>query len=228
MIGTGLFLAFQRYTGPVSEYIIRRVNGEKTTADRLAEFGNEARARMAPAFAQAEVAYPPEWVTLVAIKSDRSLAVYGGHAAEDPRHVITYPVQGQSGELGPKLREGDRQVPEGLYNIEALNPNSRFYVSLRLNYPNAWDQARAADDGRNEPGSDIYIHGQRASVGCLAMGDVAIEELYTLVADCGMKNVRVIIAPVDFRHATAPDELSEKLPWLDALYGDIRAALATL
>src|SRR5690606_33287906 len=102
--------------------------------------------------------------------------------------VHQYPVLAASGQAGPKLREGDRQVPEGFYAIESLHPNSRFHLALRVNYPNQSDRQRAAEDGRTNLGGDIMIHGSNASVGCLAMGDPAAEDLFVLVADVGIQN----------------------------------------
>ncbi len=118
-------------------------------------------------------------------------------------------------------------MPEGIYEIERLNPNSRFYVSMRLNFPNAWDQERAREEGRHEPGSDIYIHGQTASVGCLAMGDPAIEELFTLVVDVG-RTVPVIIAPVDLLVVEQAAPGPDSPPWLPRLYQNIEQALQAL
>ena len=200
--------------------------GQFTTGDRIDAFGEAARARMHPAFNHAGVPYPPGEVALVALKAARTLTLYAGASPSDLKLIATYPVLGQSGDLGPKLREGDRQVPEGIYRIEGLNPNSNFYVSLRLNYPNDFDREKAAADGRIEPGSDIYLHGGTASVGCLAMGDEVIEELFTLAADVRLKNIRVIIAP---DAECSPESAAERAPeWLPELYGTIRAALKAL
>jgi murein L,D-transpeptidase YafK len=93
-------------------------------------------------------------------------------------HFKTWPIARWSGRLGPKLREGDGQTPEGFYHTDtdSLNPRSRFHLSFDVNYPNAWDKAR----DRN--GSLIMIHGSDVSIGCLAMTDPAIEQIYTLVA----------------------------------------------
>ena len=79
--------------------------------------------------------------------------------------------------LGPKLREGDRQVPEGVYTIANMNPNSISHLSLALSYPNDFDRARAAEDGRadNTLGGSIMIHGGSGSIGCMAVGDEAAE-----------------------------------------------------
>lgn len=104
----------------------------------------------------------------------------------------TYRIAKQSGGPGPKRKEGDRQVPEGFYRIEGLNPKSSYHLSLRLNYPNASDLERADPKA---PGSDIYIHGKAVSIGCLAMTDPIIEELYTLVAEGWPKRVEVHLFP---------------------------------
>lgn len=208
------------------ESIVQHMSGRKTVGDRLAEFGDAARARMRPAFEAAGVAYPPNAVVLVAFKDARTLTLHGADASGAQRFIATYPVLGLSGELGPKLREGDRQVPEGVYRIEGVNPNSNYHVSLRLNYPNNFDLQKAAADGRLEAGSDIYIHGGTASVGCLAMGDTAIEELFILALDCGIEKLRVIIAPGDLREGEVSVEGVP--PWTPELYRQIREALRRL
>ncbi len=202
------------------------MSGRKTVGDRLAEFGDAARARMRPAFEAAGVAYPPNAVMLVAFKDSRTLTLHAGTGQDALKTITTYPVLGQSGELGPKLREGDRQVPEGLYRIEGVNPNSNYHVSLRLNYPNNFDLQKAAAEGRLDAGSDIYIHGGSASVGCLAIGDTAIEELFILALDCGVERFRVIIAPGDFREGEVSVEGVP--PWTVELYKQIRDALGRL
>lgn len=88
----------------------------------------------------------------------------------------TYRICEMSGELGPKLSEGDHQAPEGFYAVgpEWLNPESRFHLSFNIGYPNELDQAH----GRS--GSLIMIHGGCASVGCFAMTDRRMEEIYIL------------------------------------------------
>jgi len=90
----------------------------------------------------------------------------------------TYPICNYSGDLGPKLREGDRQSPEGFYFVgkSALNPNSSYHLSFNLGYPNAYDRAR------NRTGSYLMVHGDCRSIGCYAMTDAGIEEIYGLGA----------------------------------------------
>ena len=195
LIVAGLAAAAMAFT-PFGHRVVVKLRGAKTVEDRLAEFGDAARARWRPHFEAAGVAYPPRDVTLYAIKGDRILHVY-----VDKQLIRSLPVLGQSGGPGPKLREGDRQVPEGVYGIESLHPNSRFHAALRVAYPNEHDRALAASEGRSfeSLGGDIMIHGGSASVGCLAMGDAAAEDLFALAADVGVESVTLLVAPIDLR-----------------------------
>lgn len=89
----------------------------------------------------------------------------------------TYDVCGKSGSLGPKIYEGDLQTPEGFYNVteDRLNPNSKFFLSFNIGYPNAYDRAH------KRTGSLLMIHGSCVSQGCLAMTDLHIGEIYLIV-----------------------------------------------
>ena len=88
----------------------------------------------------------------------------------------TYPICRWSGDLGPKVKEGDRQAPEGFYSIGPgqMNPQSAYYLSFNMGYPNAFDKAL----GRT--GSQLMVHGDCSSRGCYAMTDEQISEIYTL------------------------------------------------
>src|SRR5262249_22886762 len=145
----------------------------------------------------------PHGLVLVGLKEERQLEVYASSSAGPYQFIRSYPILAASGTLGPKLKEGDRQVPEGIYAIEALNPNSRFHLSLRVGYPNTFDREQARNEGRANLGGDIMIHGKAVSIGCLAVGDVAAEDLFVLAADVGLTNITVILAPVDFRSGKA-------------------------
>jgi murein L,D-transpeptidase YafK len=142
--------------------------------------------------------------------------------------VSTYPILGASGVLGPKLREGDLQVPEGIYPITELNPNSTHQVSLRIGYPNGFDRAQAALDGRTNLGGDIMIHGGRASIGCIAVGDQVSEDLFVLAADTGVSNITVVISPVDFREGRTLPASTNQPAWIPTLYNKIKATLVEL
>ncbi len=89
----------------------------------------------------------------------------------------TYEICNFSGDLGPKLREGDRQSPEGFYAVDssAMNPNSSYHLSFNLGFPNQYDRAH------DRTGSFLMIHGDCVSVGCYAMTDEGIEEIYLIV-----------------------------------------------
>ena len=91
----------------------------------------------------------------------------------------TYPMCRWSGQLGPKLREGDHQVPEGFYTIAPgqMNPNSHYYLSFNVGYPNAYDRAY----GRT--GGDIMVHGICSSAGCYSMTDAQIAEIYAIARE---------------------------------------------
>ena len=202
-----------------------KIPGRCTVPDRLAQFGAAASARLAPHLARAGVAYPPHAVALIAFKDEASLQLYARAKVGGWRFVRAYPVLAASGDLGPKLKQGDSQVPEGSYRVELLNPNSSYHVSLRLNYPNGFDRAMAKRDKRTNLGGDIMIHGKSVSIGCLAMGDRAAEELFTLAAQVGLENVSVLLSPTDFRVKPSP-ALPANLPaWTRVLYRDLESAL---
>lgn len=190
---------------------------------RLAQFGAAARQRLQPHFEQAGVAWPGRRVALLAFKDSKQLELHAQGADGNWRFIRRYPILAASGDTGPKLREGDFQVPEGFYSVTFLNANSRFHVSLRLNYPNDFDKRMAVRDGRRQLGGDIMIHGSRVSVGCLAMGDPVAEELFTLTQALGMHRLEVLIAPTDFRHAALPDRTEPA--WLLPLYRDLQDAM---
>jgi murein L,D-transpeptidase YafK len=199
------------------------------TLERVIEsIGPVRRRALAAAFAAAGgCPYPPARATLLAVKDEKRLELWAPDAAGRMRHVKDYQVLAASGGLGPKLREGDRQVPEGIYRVVALNPQSRFHLSLRLDYPNEFDLAQARRDGRSEPGSDIFIHGGAASIGCLAMGDEAVEELFLLAHETGPAKLAVIIVPADFRRREFPPPPGAPA-WTAELYARLRAAAGEL
>ena len=199
-----------------------------TIASRLELHGPAARARLVPRFTRAGIAYPPRAVTLVGLKRERLLQVYAGPRADALAHVADHTILAASGGPGPKLREGDAQVPEGLYRIESLNPNSAFHLSLRVNYPNAFDRRRGAEDGRRRLGGDIMIHGSAVSIGCLAMGDEVAEDLFVLAADTGLPRIAVILAPWDLRRHPAPAGEVSLPAWAPGLYASIAGALRRL
>jgi len=190
----------------------------------LDKYGPAAEKRLRPRFHDAGAPFPPGAAALLIFKHEERLELWATRSRAWI-HVRDYPVLAASGDPGPKLREGDGQVPEGVYRIIALNPNSSYHLSMKLDYPNAFDLQKARAEGRTRPGSDIFIHGKAVSIGCVAVGDEAIEELFTLVARIGRPNVKVITAPNDLRTATPLRHPTHRPPWIDELHAAIRRAL---
>ena len=206
---------------------MQKLRGKHTVADRVAQFGPIVRTRWQPHFAGKGVSYPPQKLVLVGLKNEKQLQVYAADAGGNFKFIRAFFIQSASGKPGPKLRYGDFQVPEGLYGIESLNPNSAFHLALRVDYPNAFDKAQAKKDGRTELGGDIMIHGSNVSAGCLAMGDEAAEDLFVLAAEVGAPNIEVILSPLDFRSQNVPDDPSRPA-WVRDLYTEIKTALLKL
>ncbi|HZP11183.1 MAG TPA: L,D-transpeptidase family protein [Nevskiaceae bacterium] len=201
------------------------VRGGYSIDERVQQVGPRVEARLRPSFVTAGVAYPPHELAYLAFKDTGALQVYARDTAESPwTFIASYAVHAASGHLGPKLLEGDSQVPEGIYSIALLNPNSRYHLSLRVSYPNDFDRQMALADGRTRLGGDIMIHGDHRSIGCLAMGNDAAEDLFVLAALAATQPPIVIISPTDFR-AGAPTTLPGDPSWIGALYAQIRDAL---
>lgn len=201
--------------------------GQWTVSDVLQVYGDNVKNKLGYYFKKAEVSYPPRQVTLVALKQEKKLELWARDKGEF-RLIRDYFIMAASGDPGPKLRQGDRQVPEGVYRVTGLNPNSNYHLSMQLNYPNKFDLVHAEEDGRTDVGSDIFIHGKHASIGCLAMGDTAIRELFVLTAKVGVQNVKVVIAPHDPRAyplMANPEEMPE---WTSILYAMITHEFETI
>lgn len=135
----------------------------------------------------------PVFIRIVKEKQQLELWVQGAKGWQIKHN---YPILAMSGQLGPKTKEGDKQAPEGFYKVtkKLLNPKSRFHLAFNIGYPNAYDQSL------NRTGSFIMVHGSKYSIGCFAMGDPAIEEIYTMVAtalDKGQAFIPVQIYPFE-------------------------------
>lgn len=144
-------------------------------------------------------------VLFVAYKDLDRLDVFAkSPTATTYRPIQQYKICARSGNLGPKKAEGDKQVPEGFYSINRFNPKSKFYLSLGLNYPNAFDLAH------NSTGSDIFIHGKCETVGCLPMTDDYMKEIYLYALwakNSGQNHIPVYIFPFEM---TEENMLSHK------------------
>jgi murein L,D-transpeptidase YafK len=122
------------------------------------------------------------------------MEVWKANSQDRYQLVATYPICAWSGMLGPKKKEGDRQAPEGFYNITPgqMNPNSQYYLSFDIGYPNKFDRAY----GRT--GRNIMVHGACASAGCYSMSDAAVLQIYAFARDAfrgGQKSFQVQAFP---------------------------------
>ncbi len=139
---------------------------------------------------------------LRAFKYEQKLEIWLRQDGKEGHELLkTYHFCTSSGTLGPKRREGDFQIPEGVYHIDRFNPKSRFFLSLGLNYPNTSDRILG---NALAPGSDIFIHGGCASVGCIPIRNQGIRELYLLAEQAkvnGQQKIPVHIFPYNFKNA---------------------------
>lgn len=177
---------------------------QQTVADVLRRCEPAARRTFAFACERQGVAWPPRRVTLLVFKQEKRLEAWGANARGPFRHLADFPILAASGRMGPKRRQGDSQVPEGIYRLNALNPNSAYHLSLRVDYPNADDLRLPGRLPAARQGGDIYVHGNAVSIGCVAIGDPAIEHVFCLVARAAPGERHILLSPRDFRRPDAP------------------------
>jgi murein L,D-transpeptidase YafK len=154
--------------------------------------------------------WPAKYLYIRSFKYDSQMEVWVKNEAKEPFKLFkTYRVCALAGSLGPKRMKGDYQVPEGFYYINEFNPNSNYYLSLGLNYPNASDKILSDSI---QPGGDIYIHGSCVTVGCIPITDQQIDEVYVMAAyakDAGQDFIPVHIYPVRFSNKKSAAYLAE-------------------
>lgn len=178
--------------------------------DRL----SEVTARVSPSLEESLREAGLSWgspVFLRIFKEERELEVWV-RKGESFQKFRSYPVAAMSGTLGPKLREGDGQAPEGFYYVpsSAMLPTSRYHLAFNIGFPNRYDESK----GRT--GSFIMVHGAEASIGCFAMTDAKIEEIYLLCEAAlgkGQRFFRVHVFPFrmsEARMAKAQDHRWEE------------------
>ncbi|MBF0462716.1 MAG: L,D-transpeptidase family protein [Magnetococcales bacterium] len=198
---------------------------DKKAEEPVVYFDQEIVDRVRTLLSQAGLEYPlRKAFSLLIFKEERLMELW----VEDdtgPRLIKSYPILGMSGHAGPKRRRGDLQVPEGIYQITLLNAHSSYHLSLKLDYPNLFDLQKATEEGRTDLGGDIYIHGGSSSVGCIAMGNPAVEELYVLTLTAGTGPREVIIAPYDFRQQPDKGTPGADPVWLPELYQEMTGRL---
>ncbi len=133
---------------------------------------------------------------LRAFKEEKEIEVWAKNSTDKKyQKLITYEVCATSGDIGPKRKQGDLQIPEGMYHINRFNPNSNYHLSMGINYPNPSDKILGE---KNKLGGDIFIHGNCVTIGCLPITDDKIKELYILCVEAknsGQNTIPVTIFP---------------------------------
>lgn len=191
---------------PIPAPPLGQLSGEETVGEsfrahqlafsRVVSARDATDLRLRDRFDRNALRYPASEIFLRVFKHERVLQLW---ARSRPGDVFTlvheYPVCALPGQLGPKRRMGDLQVPEGVYYIDHFNPESAYHLSLRINYPNLADRMRRQALAL---GGDIFIHGGCETVGCVPIENDNMEEVYWLAVqamDAGQKVIPVHIFP---------------------------------
>ncbi|MBU6452727.1 MAG: hypothetical protein KGS72_13155 [Cyanobacteria bacterium REEB67] len=192
-----------------------------TVPQALARFAGPARVALKDEFARAGVPYPPAKLTLVGLKQERVVLLFAG---AKPKLIAQWPLSTFSGKLGPKLREGDLQIPEGTYKITGLRAS--FRLSVLVDYPNRFDRLQAAADKRTHLGGDILIHNGTHSTGCLVLSIDDMAQIFTAAHDVGCANVTLIIAPCNLSKGKPALDMASQPGWLPLHYEHLRRQLS--
>ncbi|MGB0929791.1 MAG: L,D-transpeptidase family protein [Chitinophagales bacterium] len=151
-------------------------------------------------FAARNLPYPPTEVYFRAFKKEGVLEIWVKGWDGRFKKFDDYTSCASSGDLGPKRRQGDEQVPEGFYHISRFNPQSNYYLSLGINYPN---QADRINSTHSRLGGSIYIHGSCKTIGCIPLTNEKIKEVYLLAVkakNSGQGKIPIHIFPFKFNN----------------------------
>lgn len=202
-----------------------KLDWNKSIEHVIKRYGLPVEPKLKAKFANKGISYPPSDIALLAFKKEQQVQLWAKDEQHSWRMIHEYPLTAYSGRLGPKLREYDRQIPEGIYRLTSFNPFSSMHLSMMINYPNSFDRLQASKEGRKKLGNNIFLHGKSFSVGCLAVGDKAIDELFLLVYRVGLAHAKVIIAPNDLRKAKPATPTFAQPRWIPELYKQIAQEL---
>jgi len=150
--------------------------------------------------------WPPKEMFIRVFKHEKELEVWVSDSVDFYLYK-RYSICKLSGDFGPKRKEGDLQVPEGFYYINDFNPYSKYHLSLGVSYPNQSDKILSP---HKDLGGLIYIHGDCVSVGCIAVGDEVIDEIYNLAKRIKGK-IQVHIFPINYRYLKSLRYFDEKM-----------------
>lgn len=146
-------------------------------------------------FTSANAQFPDPDIFIRIFKQEEIVELWAKAAHVDTLILLkSYNICSTCGDLGPKRKRGDLQIPEGFYHISGFNPVSSFYLSLRINYPNASDRILGKS---NDLGGDIFIHGNCVTLGCIPITDDKIKEVYLacVLAKAAGNKIPVYIFP---------------------------------
>ncbi len=136
-----LFL-FLCVISPLSLAMAPKVNWDNAIDKAVKKYGLRVEPQLISFFNKAGVHYPPNDVALLAFKSERKVELWAKNSGTHWVHIHDYPLTGFSGRLGPKLKENDKQIPEGVYKLVTFNPFSSMHLSMMINYPNNFDRQK--------------------------------------------------------------------------------------
>lgn len=163
---TSLTVAASLMLGACTQVTIEHASTKPLTSDAMVRLGSLGMTQGQPIFVRI-------------FKEESELEVWKQRADGRFYHFKTYPICNFSGDLGPKLQQGDKQSPEGFYQVKQtqMNPNSQFHLAFNLGFPNAFDKAH------KRTGHALMVHGKCKSAGCYAMTDALVEEIYALARE---------------------------------------------
>ncbi|MBS2099299.1 L,D-transpeptidase family protein [Carboxylicivirga linearis] len=191
----------------MSVMIVTGFKGEQKKFKRVRDAYAEKESGVKALLAEKSIQPDQLEIYLRAFKSEQQLELWGRNRGGNQFQLLkTYSICQTCGVLGPKRKQGDLQIPEGFYHINAFNPTSKFHLSMRLNYPNQSDKVLS---DKKYPGGDIYIHGDCVTIGCLPITDEQIKELYIICVEA--KNNGQNTIPVTMFPARLTDDNFHKL-----------------
>jgi murein L,D-transpeptidase YafK len=169
---------------------------EQLAHPRVKAAARDKDAELRALFQQKNLPYPPRRILLRAFKREAILEVWVSNA-DGPEYILLKSIRicSSSGRLGPKRRDGDSQVPEGFYEIDHFNPESAYYLSLQVSYPNLSDRVLGSSSNL---GGDIFVHGNCVTIGCLPITDDGIKQVYwlaVLARQSGQRHIPIWIFP---------------------------------
>ncbi len=203
---TFLFILFFIFKGNVKaqdkivpEFPDRTFYNFQSAQSRVATALNRYDAKWKELFLQKGLTYPAKNIFIRVFKFDQQFEVWARNNANDTFTLVKeFKVCVQSGKVGPKRVENDRQVPEGFYFLDEYKYNSNYWLSMLVSYPNYSDLIKG---DKEHPGGEIYVHGSCVTVGCLPMTDEGIEEIYALAMQArtnGQYNIPIHIFPTRY------------------------------